>query len=79
MFEGKSVKELEKDFHEAVDDYLGGCRKKGRTPQKPAKGSFNVRIGSELHLKALMEASKKGVSLNSFVKKAIEKELSHTR
>lgn len=79
MFEGKSVKELEKDFREAVDDYLEGCRKKGREPQRPAKGNFNVRIGAELHLKALIKASKKGLSLNSLVKRAIEKEISHAK
>ncbi len=78
-FEGQSVQELKKAFHESVDEYLELCKREGKEPNKTVKGAFNVRIGSELHLRALQEASKEGVSLNNFVKKAIEKELSHTR
>ncbi len=72
MFEGKSVKGLKKTFHEAVDDYLETCRKMGREPQKPFKGSFNVRISPNLHKKAVEKATRQGVSLNQFVQKAIE-------
>ncbi|HHT9147108.1 MAG TPA: YlcI/YnfO family protein [Candidatus Wunengus sp. YC61] len=41
------------------------------------KGSFNVRISPEMHRKAVEKAIKKGLSLNQFVQKAIEKELVH--
>jgi predicted HicB family RNase H-like nuclease len=51
----------------------------GQEPNKTVKGAFNVRIGSGLHLRALQETCKEGVSLNTFIKEAIEKELSHTR
>lgn len=72
MFEGTNVKGLKKAFHEAVDDYLETCKKMGREPQKPFKGSFNVRISSDLHKKAVEKAVRQGVSLNQFVQKAIE-------
>ena len=72
MFEGSSVKELKKAFHEAVDDYLETCKEMGRAPQKPFKGSFNVRIPSDLHRKAVERATKMGVSLNQLVQKALE-------
>lgn len=75
MFEGKSVKELKKAFHEAVDDYLKTCSEMGREPQKPFKGSFNVRIPSDLHRKAAEKATRQGVSLNQFVQKAIEEKV----
>jgi predicted HicB family RNase H-like nuclease len=75
MFEGKSVKELKKAFHEAVDDYLETCKEMGREPQKPFKGNFNVRISSELHKKAVEKATRQGVSLNQFVQKAIEEKV----
>jgi len=75
MFEGKSVKELKKAFHEAVDDYLETCREMGREPQKPFKGSFNVRISSDLHKEAVEKATREGVSLNQFVQKAIEEKV----
>jgi predicted HicB family RNase H-like nuclease len=75
MFEGSSVKELKKAFHEAVDDYLETCMEMGRQPQKPFKGSFNVRIPSELHRKAAQKATSMGVSLNQFVLKALEEKV----
>ena len=75
MFEGASVKELKKAFHEAVDDYLETCKEMGRAPQKPFKGSFNVRIPSDLHRKAVERATRMGVSLNQLVQKALEEKV----
>lgn len=75
MFEGTSVKELKKAFHGAVDDYLETCKEMGRAPQKPFKGSFNVRIPSDLHRKAVERATRMGVSLNQLVQKALEEEV----
>ena len=73
-FEGKSVAELKKAFREAVDDYIRTCRELGREPQKPFKGTFNVRVPAEVHRKAALEAVKEGISLNEFVQKAIVRE-----
>jgi predicted HicB family RNase H-like nuclease len=75
MFEGTSVKELKKAFHEAVDDYVETCKEMGREPQKPFKGSFNVRIPSDLHRKAVERATRMGVSLNQLVQKALEEKV----
>lgn len=74
-FEGKSVKELVSAFHEAVDDYINLCQEAGKEPLKSCKGSFNVRISSDLHIKALKKATVLGVSLNQLIQKAIEKEV----
>ena len=76
-FEGKSVNELENAFHEAVDDYISLCKKAGKEPFKSCKGSFNVRIPYELHIKAVKQATMMGVSLNQLVQKAIEKAVTH--
>jgi predicted HicB family RNase H-like nuclease len=75
MFEGKTVQELKKNFHEAVDDYLETCKALGREPNKPFKGGFNVRISPEMHKKAIERATMLGISLNQLVQKAIEKEV----
>ncbi|GMO41721.1 MAG: hypothetical protein Ta2F_17700 [Termitinemataceae bacterium] len=53
-FEGDSVDAITKDFHNAVDEYLSFCNENGNEPEVPFKGSFNVRIGSELHRKAAL-------------------------
>ena len=76
-FEGKSVDELTKAFHEAVNDYIALCREANKEPLKSCKGSFNVRIPSELHIKAAQQAVKLGISLNQLVQKAIEKAVTH--
>jgi predicted HicB family RNase H-like nuclease len=78
MFEGESVRELKKAFHDAVDDYIQACKEAGREPQKPFKGSFNVRLAPDLHKRAALEAAKKGISLNQLVQDAIVTELSRT-
>jgi predicted HicB family RNase H-like nuclease len=70
-FEGDSVKTLTEDFHNAVDEYLEFCEKNGKLPERPFKGSFNVRIQPELHRKAALTASARGLSLNAFVEDAI--------
>lgn len=75
MFEGTSVKELKEAFREAVDDYLETCKEMGREPQKPFKGSFNVRIPSALHRKAAKKATMMGISLNQLVQKALEEKI----
>jgi len=38
------------------------------------KGSFNIRIPPKLHISALIKATAAGISLNHFIKKAIERE-----
>lgn len=76
-FEGTSVKELKKSFHEAVDDYLETCKELGKEPDKTYKGTFNVRISIDLHKQAAIFAASKNISLNDFVKKAIRYALSN--
>jgi predicted HicB family RNase H-like nuclease len=70
-FEGGSVKELKKAFHEAVNDYLETCASIGKEPNKTYKGTFNVRISTDLHKAAAVYAASENISLNDFVKKAI--------
>jgi predicted HicB family RNase H-like nuclease len=71
-YEGDSVKELIKAFHEAVEDYLETCQKIGKAPNKTYKGSFNVRIPAKMHRDAAILAASKDISLNNLAKKAIQ-------
>ncbi len=71
-FEGSSVTDLKKAFHEAVEDYLITCEELGKDPEKTYKGSFNVRIPPELHRKAANYASIRKMTLNDLVKQAID-------
>ena len=73
-YEGTDVKSLRKSFEEAVDDYLQTCREQGKEPEHPFKGSFNIRIGSSLHQRIVLEATKKGITLNKYIVDVLEKE-----
>lgn len=70
-YEGKTGKDLENDFKEAIDIYLAGCLESGVEPEKPFKGSFNVRIPAKLHQRAALLAMEAKISLNNFVAEAI--------
>lgn len=74
-FEGTSVKELRKDFEEAIDSYIEHCQRYNKEPQKQYSGSFNIRINPELHREASLLSKLKDMSLNQFVEKAIAKEV----
>ena len=74
-FEGKTGKELERDFKEAIDIYLADCKDAGITPEKPFKGSFNVRVSPKLHQKAALLAMEEKMSLNSFITESIRERI----
>ncbi|MFP4026108.1 MAG: type II toxin-antitoxin system HicB family antitoxin [Thiohalospira sp.] len=74
-YEGKTGKELENDFKEAVDTYLTDCKNEGIVPEKPFKGSFNVRISAELHQRAALLAMEDKISLNKFVVESIREKV----
>lgn len=71
-----NAKELENEFHAAVDDYLAFCEEVGKQPQKEYNGSFNVRVTPELHKKAATKAQEEGTTLNKVVEKALDEYLS---
>jgi predicted HicB family RNase H-like nuclease len=74
-YEGETAKQIDSAFKEAVDDYLLICKERGIEPEKPFKGSLNVRIGSERHEKAALVAKELGCSsLNEFFKLALDHE-----
>src|SRR5690554_6056928 len=70
-YESDSVDGLRREFEAAVDDYLETCAELGQEPNKPFKGSFNVRIGPELHKSLAYKASELGINTNEAVIKAV--------
>ncbi len=70
-YEGEDAGSLLSSFHQAVDEYLELCEASGREPERAYKGSFNVRVGQELHRKIAMYAVAKEVSLNGLVETAL--------
>lgn len=70
-YEGTDVKSLKSAFRDAVDDYLKTCETRGKKAEKTFKGSFNVRVTHELHLKAAAFAVEHKKKLNTVVSEAL--------
>jgi predicted HicB family RNase H-like nuclease len=70
-FHGESVREFERHFHAAVDDYIAACAKLGSAPEKPASGRLMLRVSPQVHAAALKAASRHGVSLNKWAEQAL--------
>lgn len=70
-FEGDTVKQLKKDFKDAINHYLEVCKAHNLEPEQQCKGSLNVRLGVELHNKAKMKSIEKNISINELIKEAV--------
>lgn len=71
-YEAESLRGLESEFRISVDEYLADCERMGIPPNRPFKGSFNIRIGRELHQQLAMKAAEDGLGLNEAVQRAVE-------
>jgi len=78
-YEAESLPELKTSFQEAVDDYLLTCQKLNRNPQQSFKGTLNVRIGPALHKEIALHAEMGGISINEYIKKAIQRQVEQDR
>ena len=67
-YEATTPVELTKAFHESVEDYLETCEMLNKEPNKTMSGSFNIRVGSDLHKKLYIKSKERNVSLNDLVK-----------
>jgi predicted HicB family RNase H-like nuclease len=71
-YEGTTVKELKKAFKVSLQDYLDLCIENNIVPDKPFKGTFNVRAGQNLHREAFIYANEHDMNLNQVVIKALQ-------
>ncbi len=70
-FQGTTVDELEQALKDSVNAYLDWCEKLGEKPEKPCSGNLRVRMSPELHAELVIDAAKKGISLNSLINKKL--------
>ena len=70
-FQGKSVTEIKKAFHDSVDDYLAFCEERNEEPDKPFSGKFNLRLDPDLHRQVYITAKQHKMSLNQWIAEAI--------
>ena len=73
-YEGHTAKSIKESFIEAVDDYLDMCKSQGKEPDKPFKGSLNIRIGEEIHKALSLKSISSNKSVNAIIKEALRKQ-----
>jgi predicted HicB family RNase H-like nuclease len=71
-FQADSVSELEKAFHDSVDDYLEFCKERGEEPERPYSGKFLLRLDPSLHRQVDVAAAAAGQSVNAWVANILE-------
>lgn len=74
-YEAETLAQLKQAFNDAVNDYIETCQSAGKKPEKPLSGQFNVRVGEDLHKRALIRAVTEDKSLNAVVVDALEDHL----
>lgn len=72
-YEAVDAKGLKKAFEGSVDDYLATCVSQNIEPEKPFKGSLNIRLGQELHRMVAIMAEKHQSSINKFIVNTLER------
>ncbi len=77
-FEGETVAQLTKDFHNAIDHYLADCKKEKRTPAKPCSGKLTLRVSPGIHAEIAAAAAHAGKSLNKWVADTLD-QVVHSR
>lgn len=70
-YEGDTVEDIKTSFKEAVVRYLAYCKETGKLANKPYSGTFNVRVGQDIHRKAAEIAFLRRITLNDFVTQSI--------
>jgi len=72
-YEATTARSLRKAFEEAVDDYINLCHQQDVKPEKPFKGSLNVRLGPDLHKRIAIAAAHKHISINKYIADTLDK------
>ena len=72
-FYGSSVTELREEMQKSIEAYFEFCREQGRAPQKPFSGHLMIRTSPELHCRVALEATRRHVSLDTYMQEILEK------
>ncbi len=72
-FYGSSVEELEREFETSMVEYFKVCEEKGKQPDKPYSGKFNVRLTPHLHGRIAVAALSNGKSINKWVADTLDR------
>ena len=77
-FAASDVGGLKREFRISIDEYLASCEEDGIEPQKPFSGKLNLRLGSDLHHRVTLASIEDGLSLNAWIREALDEKVSAT-
>ena len=75
-FEATDVDGIRRAFERSIDEYLASCREDHVEPKKPFSANLKLRPGPYLHPRAALSAGAHRMSLNSWIKQAVEEKAS---
>lgn len=73
--EAGDVETLKTELRISIDEYLASCEEDGVEPRKPFSGNLHLRLGTDLHQRIAVSAGHSGMSINSWIKQVLEKNL----
>jgi len=74
-FYASNIAALKKEGSKSLRVFLDTCKEQGIEPYRHFSGKFNARINPELHALAVEKAAAEGISLNQFIERAIQHEV----
>ncbi len=72
VFEGTTVEDIRKNFHEMIDHYIIACAQAGREPNTPV-AEMMIPVSPELYAKASRKAEYDGVPVQTVMETALQK------
>jgi predicted HicB family RNase H-like nuclease len=77
-FHGETIPQAIESFQAAIEEYIQDCRQRGKEPNKPYSGKFNLRLPPQLHGEIALAAAKAGKSLNHWVIDTLDQAAHHS-
>lgn len=75
IYQGKTVKELENDFRESIDEYIEFCKEVGKKPEKSFTGNILFRATAQRHSMIALAAQHCGKSINAWLSDLVDERL----
>ena len=73
-FEASDVEGLKREFRISIEEYLTVCAENDIQPQQPFPWRLNLSLDADLHARIAAMAAQSGMSINAWIKEALERE-----
>ena len=76
-FEASDVEGLKREFRISIEEYLTICAENNIQPQQPFPWRLNLSLDADLHARIAAMAAQSGMSINGWIKEALERQAAH--